>query len=183
MQRRSSCDLFECIEQHSRLGEETAKYVFAQIVEVVWALGKMGICHRDIKDENFVVSADFKVRFSLVFRVSEALELTLNRSQVKLIDFGSAVIFDPRNPAPFYTRSSLPLLSLLPALTLLPRLLRHHVLRLCRNPSRRSLPSSRIGSLVPRNPPLDPRHWRMPFRRRQRRASWEDLETENEVGW
>jgi serine/threonine protein kinase len=61
MLRRTSCDLFECIEQHSRFSEETSKFVFAQIVEVVWALGKIGICHRDIKDENIVVSSDFRV--------------------------------------------------------------------------------------------------------------------------
>lgn len=61
MARRSSCDLFECIEQHSRFSEEVAKFVFAQIVEVVWALGKMGICHRDIKDENIVIDNTFRV--------------------------------------------------------------------------------------------------------------------------
>jgi serine/threonine protein kinase len=54
MERRSSCDLFECIEQHSRFDEATAKYVFAQVVEIIYALGQMGICHRDLKDENIV---------------------------------------------------------------------------------------------------------------------------------
>ncbi|GAA5892286.1 hypothetical protein JCM6882_003630 [Rhodosporidiobolus microsporus] len=83
MERRSSCDLFECIEQHSRFDEATAKYVFAQVVEIIYALGQMGIVHRDIKDENLVVDASYRV---------------------KLIDFGSAVIYDPRQPAPFYTR-------------------------------------------------------------------------------
>ncbi|BGP26894.1 serine/threonine protein kinase [Rhodotorula toruloides] len=83
MMRRSSHDLFECIEQHSRFDERTAKYVFAQIVEIVCALQQMGICHRDIKDENFVITHDYRV---------------------KLIDFGSAVIFDPRQPSPVYHR-------------------------------------------------------------------------------
>lgn len=62
MARRSSCDLFECIEQHSRFSEDVARYVWAQIVEVVWALGKIGICHRDIKDENIVIDHAYKVR-------------------------------------------------------------------------------------------------------------------------
>jgi serine/threonine protein kinase len=83
MQRRTSCDLFECIEQHSRLSEEQARWVFAQIVETVWHLDKIGICHRDIKDENCVVDADFNV---------------------KLIDFGSAVITDVRKPQPYFNR-------------------------------------------------------------------------------
>ncbi|SPO37181.1 related to serine/threonine-protein kinase [Pseudozyma flocculosa] len=83
MQRRTSCDLFECIEQHSRLSEEQARWVFAQVVEVVWHLDRAGICHRDIKDENCVVDADFNV---------------------KLIDFGSAVITDVRKPTPYFNR-------------------------------------------------------------------------------
>ncbi|PWZ01671.1 kinase-like protein, partial [Testicularia cyperi] len=83
MQRRTSCDLFECIEQHSRLSEEQARWVFAQVVETVWHLDRIGICHRDIKDENCVVDADFNV---------------------KLIDFGSAVITDIRKPQPYFNR-------------------------------------------------------------------------------
>ena len=55
MARRSSCDLFECIEQNSHFDENMAKYIFAQIVEVVYMLGLMGVCHRDIKDENVVL--------------------------------------------------------------------------------------------------------------------------------
>ncbi|SNX83648.1 related to serine/threonine-protein kinase [Melanopsichium pennsylvanicum] len=83
MQRRTSCDLFECIEQHSRLTEEQARWVFAQVVETVWHLDRIGICHRDIKDENCVVDSDFNV---------------------KLIDFGSAVITDVRKPQPYFNR-------------------------------------------------------------------------------
>ncbi|KAE8220764.1 hypothetical protein CF319_g5759 [Tilletia indica] len=83
MERRSSCDLFECIEQHSRLSEEQARWVFAQVVEAVYYLDSLGITHRDIKDENCVVDADFNV---------------------KLIDFGSAVVSDPRAPAPYFNR-------------------------------------------------------------------------------
>ncbi|KDN53562.1 kinase-like protein [Tilletiaria anomala UBC 951] len=83
MERRSSCDLFECIEQHSRLSEEQARWVFAQVIEAVWHLDSLGICHRDIKDENCVVDSDFNV---------------------KLIDFGSAVVSDPRKPPPYFNR-------------------------------------------------------------------------------
>lgn len=75
MMRRSSCDLFECIEQHSRLPEAHAKYVFAQLIDVVGCLHYNGFVHRDIKDENIVIDDTFRV---------------------KLIDFGSAHLFDYR---------------------------------------------------------------------------------------
>ena len=61
MLRRSSCDLFECIEANSRLTEDQARYVFAQIVATVYYLHKHGICHRDIKDENIVVDDQLRV--------------------------------------------------------------------------------------------------------------------------
>ncbi|KAF9412513.1 hypothetical protein BGZ94_001013, partial [Podila epigama] len=69
--RRTSCDLFECIEHHSKFSESQARMIFKQIVECVYYLNSKGICHRDIKDENIVIDNDFVV---------------------KLIDFGSAVI-------------------------------------------------------------------------------------------
>ncbi|PWN27590.1 Pkinase-domain-containing protein, partial [Jaminaea rosea] len=83
MSRRTSRDLFECIEQHSRFPESRAAWVFAQIVEAVYYLDKLGIAHRDIKDENCVIDSEWNV---------------------KLIDFGSAVISDPRKPAPYFNR-------------------------------------------------------------------------------
>ncbi|KAG1377510.1 hypothetical protein G6F61_006671 [Rhizopus arrhizus] len=71
--RRASCDLFECIEQHKHLDEPRAKDIFRQIVHCVAYLDRLGICHRDIKDENVVIDQDYKVKF---------------------IDFGSAVVLD-----------------------------------------------------------------------------------------
>ncbi|KAG6820970.1 hypothetical protein H0H93_008599 [Arthromyces matolae] len=82
--RRPSHDLFECIEQseYKRLSEKQARYVFAQVVDVVYYLDTQGVTHRDIKDENLVIDRDLKV---------------------KLIDFGSAAIVDPDEPRPYYT--------------------------------------------------------------------------------
>ena len=179
MQRRSSCDLFECIEQHSRLSEDTAKYVFAQIVEVVWALGKIGICHRDIKDENFVVSADFKVRLSLFLCLRRAFaDLETRRSSSSTLAPPSSSTLATPLPSTPVRRPPHP-----SAPTNLPhRFLRHDLLRLSRNPPRRPLPSPRVRSLVPRHPPLHPRHGRMPVRRRERGAGGEDLEEQDEVG-
>jgi len=63
--RRASHDLFECIEQseNKRLTELQARYVFAQIIDVVDYLDKQGITHRDIKDENIVIDKKLKVRY------------------------------------------------------------------------------------------------------------------------
>jgi serine/threonine protein kinase len=61
--RRTSCDLFECIEQHKHFEESLAKKIFKQIVDCVAYLDLVGICHRDIKDENIVIDQDYKVLF------------------------------------------------------------------------------------------------------------------------
>lgn len=60
--RRSSCDLFECIERHIKLSESQTRKIFKQIVECVDDLSSIGIYHRDIKDENIVVDSNFKVK-------------------------------------------------------------------------------------------------------------------------
>lgn len=75
--RRASHDLFECIEQskNKRFSEEDAKYVFAQLVDVVDYLDNIGITHCDIKDENVVVDKDLKVGFIII-----ALLLTIMTS-------------------------------------------------------------------------------------------------------
>ncbi|KAI9254050.1 kinase-like domain-containing protein [Sporodiniella umbellata] len=80
--RRTSCDLFECIEQHKYFDETKAKAIFYQIVNCVAYLDTLGVCHRDIKDENIVIDQDYKV---------------------KLIDFGSAVVIPP-NSRKLYAR-------------------------------------------------------------------------------
>jgi len=82
--RRPSHDLFECIEQSKdkRLSENQARFVFAQIVEAVHYLDSQGVTHCDIKDENILVD---------------------NYLNVKLVDFGSAVVVDPSEPRPCYT--------------------------------------------------------------------------------
>ncbi|KAH9992588.1 kinase-like domain-containing protein [Russula vinacea] len=71
--RRPSHDLFECIEH---------AFCIAQIVEAVHYLDSQGVTHCDIKDENILVD---------------------NYLNVKLVDFGSAVVVDPSEPRPTYT--------------------------------------------------------------------------------
>ncbi|PCH43458.1 kinase-like protein, partial [Wolfiporia cocos MD-104 SS10] len=69
--------------KHKRLSESQARFVFAQVVEAVHYLARQGITHCDIKDENLLVDSELRV---------------------KLIDFGSAVVADPRAPhAQYYT--------------------------------------------------------------------------------
>jgi hypothetical protein len=62
MMRRSSSDLFECVEKHRNFSENVARLIFGQIVGTVADLAAMGILHRDLKDENCVISADCRVR-------------------------------------------------------------------------------------------------------------------------
>ena len=81
MSRRHSHDLFECIEEYQRLSESQARYIFAQIVDVVDYLDSIGVTHRDLKDENVLIDRSFCV---------------------KLIDFGAASCVDPRFPRPWY---------------------------------------------------------------------------------
>lgn len=85
--RRPSHDLFECIEQFKRLPEAKAKYVFAQVVDIVWYLHSMGIVHRDIKDENLVVDKEFKVPgVSSVLRGSVLTPNTTSRSSLSILE-------------------------------------------------------------------------------------------------
>lgn len=61
IKRRTSCDLFECIERHNNFEEPTAKMIFKQIASCVAHLDSIGVCHRDIKDENIVIDDQFQV--------------------------------------------------------------------------------------------------------------------------
>jgi hypothetical protein len=76
MIRRPSHDLFECIETQNKFTESQTRHVFRQIVDAVSYLDStLDVAHRDIKDENIIISADLSV---------------------KLIDFGSAVMLPPK---------------------------------------------------------------------------------------
>lgn len=66
--RRSSSDLFECIDSFKNgMPEPQARHIFAQIVSVVASLDRQNIYHLDLKDENVVVDANFDVRLDLPF--------------------------------------------------------------------------------------------------------------------
>lgn len=103
--RRPSHDLFECIEQSKdkRLSESQARFVFAQIVEAVHYLDSQGVTHCDIKDENILVDNYLNVRFHTPSLLLPTPMLTWVSLQVKLVDFGSAVVVDPSEPRPTYT--------------------------------------------------------------------------------
>ena len=63
-----SIDLFEFINRRGAVEEFNTKYMLRQLVEVMIILFKEGVFHRDVKDENIMVSYD--------------------NFQLKLIDFG-----------------------------------------------------------------------------------------------
>ena len=56
------CDLFECIEAHKNLPETTIHFIFKQLLEIVSYLSSKEIVHRDLKDENVVVDADYRIK-------------------------------------------------------------------------------------------------------------------------
>ena len=67
---RGYTDLFDYIEEYGRLSESRTRNIIIQVVEVIGFCFKMGIDHRDIKEENIMYNAAGE--------------------HIKLIDFGSA---------------------------------------------------------------------------------------------
>ncbi|KAF8372798.1 hypothetical protein PRIPAC_79227 [Pristionchus pacificus] len=63
------CDLFDYISQEGPLSESVARKIFKQVVDAVMECKKLGIYHRDIKDENIIIDK--------------------NTANIKIIDFGS----------------------------------------------------------------------------------------------
>lgn len=79
LRRESPRDLFECIEAKV-LTEPAIHRIFSQLYfSVTELLKRHRLLHRDIKDENILVAADYEIR---------------------LIDFGSASILRPSNNLP-----------------------------------------------------------------------------------
>ena len=75
MERFNSKDLFDFITENKHLPENLTRHIFRQLIESVIGCHERGVIHRDIKDENIIV--DLK---------------TMN---IKLIDFGSATVYEP----------------------------------------------------------------------------------------
>ncbi|GMS87392.1 hypothetical protein PENTCL1PPCAC_9567 [Pristionchus entomophagus] len=67
---KDACDVFDLVTRYGRLDEETARSIFHQVVETVCQMyARHGLIHRDIKDENIIVS--------------------LETGEVRLVDFGA----------------------------------------------------------------------------------------------
>ncbi|KAI8612630.1 kinase-like domain-containing protein [Chytriomyces sp. MP71] len=80
IRRKTSCDLFECIDK--RIPEPLARKIFAQIAFAVNYLHERNLVHRDLKDENIVIDANYAI---------------------KIIDFGSVATI-PQRKCDYFTR-------------------------------------------------------------------------------
>ncbi|GMR40975.1 hypothetical protein PMAYCL1PPCAC_11170 [Pristionchus mayeri] len=67
---KEACDVFDLVTRYGRLDEDTARSIFLQVVDTVCQMyAKHGLIHRDIKDENIIVS--------------------METGEVRLVDFGA----------------------------------------------------------------------------------------------
>ena len=80
-----SMDLFDYVEEKKRLEEPLTRDIFLQLHDAVSYCLARGIDHRDIKDENVLIN--------------------VSTLQIKLIDFGSASLYD-RNVPYTYARGT-----------------------------------------------------------------------------
>lgn len=86
--------LLEVIESHGPLPELSAKVVFRQILSAVLSCHSIGVLHRDIKPEN-ILFTDTAACFYKDSRPNDGTPIV----QVKLIDFGLAVVLQPGRTA------------------------------------------------------------------------------------
>jgi len=77
MEKPANCvDLFDYITRRQRLDENEARKMFRNIVETLQEIDEAGVVHRDIKDENILVSTN----------------PVTGEQEVKIIDFGSGAL-------------------------------------------------------------------------------------------
>ena len=70
-------DLYSYVNKRGHIPEEEAPIMMNQVISAVKQWHKSGVIHRDIKDENILVTFDER-----------------GNTQLKLIDFGTAAVFE-----------------------------------------------------------------------------------------